>query len=419
MSSSRSVRSFLAIPAAALAVATMVLFYGAPVEAGDYKMSGKWLSRRGTAFIPLLAAKATTNPAMGTCLGGATNYCYLISGGIAGEGIAQMAGNGGVGAQVTIPQGAFDGNPMFLVNGTRNVFGLPANPTVIQVSTQFVFNGPKSDGVMKAGFAFTSPNGRQAADFTWCKGAAANPACTGPASSAMGGTGTGNGLVRYEAGTNAFGGTMRQVLGGAGDLSIKVGTGPLMVLHNVIGGGGGSQIFGGAYADTNSNALAGGAITVPGYTIGAGGLELKSGVNASTITGACPGGTPSGCLLHTGVQVNAGPSSTNVNNGFPFTTGMITAQVTLVAGSLPETFTTTGSDMRSGASGGGSMSLVAGGVTLRGSGSYYASLERVKVDFVSGGTGAPSMAPVGIVTITTLMALAGGFALRRRSSKKS
>ena len=39
MSSSRSVRGFLAIPAAALAVATMVLFYGAPVEAGDYKMS--------------------------------------------------------------------------------------------------------------------------------------------------------------------------------------------------------------------------------------------------------------------------------------------------------------------------------------------------------------------------------------------
>ena len=72
----------MAVPAAALAVATMVLFYGAPVEAGNYKMSGKWLTRRGTAFIPLLAAKATTNPAFGTCLGGPTNYCYLISGGI-------------------------------------------------------------------------------------------------------------------------------------------------------------------------------------------------------------------------------------------------------------------------------------------------------------------------------------------------
>ena len=33
--------------------------------------------------------------------------------------------------------------------------------------------------------------------------------------------------------------------------------------------------------------------------------------------------------------------------------------------------------------------------------------------------GVPAMAPVGIVTFTTLMALAGGFALRRRSSKKS
>ena len=414
-----SVRSFLAIPAAAMAVATMVLFYGAPVEAGDYKMSGKWLSRRGTAFIPLLAAKATDNSLAGTCLGGATNYCYLISGGIKGTGVVQMAGAGGTGAQLTIPQGIFDGNPLFLVNGTRNVFGLPANPTVIQVSTQFVFNGPKSDGVMKAGFAFSSPHGRQAADFTWCKGAPANPACAGPASTGLGGSGTANGLVRYEAGGNAFGGTMRQVLGGAGDLSIKVGTGPLAVLHNVIGGGGGSQIFGGAYADTNTNALAGGPITLPGYTLVSGVPQLKPGVNTSTITGACPGGTPSGCLLHTGVQVNAGPASTNLNNGFPFTTGKITAQVTLVAGTVPETFTTTGSDMRSGASGGGSMSLVAGGVTLRGSGSYYASLERVKVDFVSGGTGAPSMAPVGIVTITTLMALAGGFALRRRSSKKS
>jgi hypothetical protein len=426
MSSSRTVRSFMALPAAMMAVA-MILSWGAPstAQAGidKYKMSGKWLSRRGTAFIPLMAAAATTAP-IGGCLGGDANPCYLISGGIAGDGVASATG-AGVGKQLTIPAGVFDGQPLHLVPlgaGTRNIFGLPANPTVIQVSTQFVFNGPKSDGIMKSGFANTSPNGRLAADFTWCEGAASNPACTAPAQ------GNPNGLVRYVAGPRGFGGTMRMLLAGGGDLSIKVGgvtnsvSNPVQVIHNVIGGGGGTQIYSGAYADSNSNVLAGGPITIPGHTMGTiGGFPApvcKAGVDCADLTTTCPGapGGP-GCLAYTGVQVAVGPTSTNRNVGFPFSTGQVKAQVTVVAGTAPETFTTTGNDGRG--IDGGNIVLVAGGVTLRGSGSSFASLERVSMTLLPVKEGVPAMAPVGIVTFTTLMALAGGFALRRRSSKKS
>ena len=268
MSSSRTVRSFMVVPAAMLAVA-MLLSWGAPstAEAGidKYKMSGKWLSRRGTAFIPLMAAAAAT--AGPGCLGGPANPCYLISGGIAADGVVS-ATSPGVGKNLTIPAGIFDAAPLHLVNGTRNIFGLPANPTVIQVSTQFDFDGPNLDGVMKSGFATTSPNGRLAPSFTWCAGAASNPACTAPAQ------GSPNGLVRYVKGARGFGGTMRMLLAGGGDLSIKVGgvtnsiSNPVQVIHNVIGGGGGTQIFGGAYAATNKNVLAGGPITVPGHTFG-------------------------------------------------------------------------------------------------------------------------------------------------------
>lgn len=419
MSSSRTVRSFMVIPAAMLAV-TMLLSWGAPstAQAGidKYKMSGKWLTRRGTAFIPLMAAAATAAP-IGGCLGGAANPCYLISGGIGADGIVS-ATSPGVGKQLTIPQGVFDGNPLHLVNGTRNIFGLPANPQVIQVSTQFSFNGPNLDGIMKSGFATSSPNGRLGADFTWCAGAASNPACTAPAQ------GNPNGLVRYVAGARGFGGTMRMLLAGGGDLSIPVGgvtnsiANPVQVIHNVIGGGGGTQIFGGAYAATNKNVLAGGPITVPGHTIGTAGLVCKPGVNCADLTVTCPGapGGP-GCLGYTGVQVGAGPASTNTNYGFPFTTGQVKAQVTVVAGTAPETFTTTGNDGRG--IDGGNIVLVAGGVTLRGSGSSFASLERVSMTLLPVKEGVPAMAPVGIVTFTTLMALAGGFALRRRSNKKS
>ena len=418
MSSSRTVRSFMVVPAAMLAVA-MLLSWGAPStsEAGidKYKMSGKWLTRRGTAFIPLMAAAAATvGPG---CLGGAANPCYLISGGIAADGIVSATA-AGVGKQLTIPQSVFDGNPLHLVNGTRNIFGLPANPQVIQVSTQFSFNGPNLDGIMKSGFATSSPNGRLGADFTWCAGAASNPACTAPAQ------GNPNGLVRYVAGSRGFGGTMRMLLAGGGDLSIPVGgvtnsiANPVQVIHNVIGGGGGTQIFGGAYAATNKNVLAGGPITIPGHTISGTAVVCKPGVDCADLTVICPGvpGGP-GCLGYTGVQVGAGPASTNTNYGFPFTTGQVKAQVTIVAGTAPETFTTTGNDGRG--IDGGNIVLVAGGVTLRGSGSSFASLERVSMTLLPVKEAVPAMAPVGIVTFTTLMALAGGFALRRRSSKKS
>jgi hypothetical protein len=422
MSSSRTVRSFMVVPAAMLAVA-MLLSWGAPstAEAGidKYKMSGKWLTRRGTAFIPLMAAAATAAP-IGGCLGGPANPCYLISGGIAADGVVSATA-GGVGKQLTIPQSIFDAAPLHLVGGppgTRNIFGLPANPTVIQVSTQFAFDGPNLPGIMKSGFATTSPNGRMAPSFTWCAAAASNPACTAPAN------GNPNGLVRYVAGPRGFGGTMRMLLAGGGDLSIKVGgvtnsvASPVQVIHNVIGGGGGTQIFGGAYAATNNNVLAGGPITVPGHTLGTAGLVCKPGVDCADLTVICPGapGGP-GCLGYTGVQVGAGPASTNTNYGFPFTTGQVKAQVTDVAGTAPETFTTTGNDGRG--IDGGNIVLVAGGVTLRGSGSSFASLERVSMTLLPVKEGVPAMAPVGIVTFTTLMALAGGFALRRRSSKKS
>ena len=188
MSISRSVQKFMAVPAAALAFA-MVLCWGEASSAeglNKHKMSGKWLTRRGTAFIPLLAAKATTAP-VGNCLGGAANPCYLISGGVSGEGIATATADG-TGKQLTIPQGIFDGPPLLLVNGTKNVFGLPANPTVIQVSTMFQFSGPKADGVFKPNFASTSPNGRLSADFTWCPGAAGNPNCTSPDSAIWSGS---------------------------------------------------------------------------------------------------------------------------------------------------------------------------------------------------------------------------------------
>jgi hypothetical protein len=346
----------LVLGAAGIAFA---LCFASSASAATLAMSGNWQQQRGvTTFIPLNGA------------------------GIPGGGNVTVTGASP--AAITLQPGVFQG-----AGGVA--FPLPTNPTVIQVTTNFVFSGPQFPGQL-----FPGPKGSRPANFAWCPGATANPACTTPASTVTG-QGTRNGLVRYAAGTNQFGGTMQMFLTGTGDLAIKVGshtcggacaaTPKPLALHNFIGGGGGTQAFGGPYGFVDIDALAGGPIT------------------------AVLGSTPGGLITQPGPQVATGPPSTNVNTGFPWTTGMVTAQVTLVAQANPTTLVATGSDSRT-PLGAGNITLVAGGITERGSGAYYASLDTVSMTFTNATI--PSLSRGGMALGVVLVVLGAGYGLRRR-----
>jgi hypothetical protein len=333
----------------------------ATAEARVFRMSGNWLQQRGAiAQIP-------------------------IFGGIDNAPGAMVSAVGSAPATLTIGLNAFTGMNQLLIP-------LPGT-TLVQLSTQFNFNGPNVTAMFSSGTKSSRP-----ANFGFCPGAAANPACTTPQSGGV--QGTAHGLVAYTVGANQFGGTMQMLISGTGEVSVAVGLTPTRIQHNPLGGGAGApQEVGGPFANTATNLLPAGPIT--------------SG--AMCANGPCAAN--GGLIVVPGTVTGTGTNSTNFITGFPWTTGMVSAVVTTKLPTTNSTLTGTGSDGRT-ALGAGNLTLVAGGIAIRKpSNAAFPSLDTVTMTIRP--QNLPSLNPTGMAALAAVLLAGAGYAARRRGNGRS
>jgi len=346
------------IARAAVAAGSLVLLLGLVGTAGakQFSMSGNWaMEKTRNFFIPLGGGAA----------------------GVPGSGTVQATGAGP--AKLIVPPGLFTGT--FAAG-----FPLPQT-SVVQLTTQFTFNGPATTATLAAG---NWTQTRAFPNFAWCPGAAANPACTTHRSTGQGapaGMGTKHGLIRYTAGVQQYGGTMQMLRGGVGVLSLLIGISPTLVQHNPIAATGiAVQAVGGPYGYNRIQPRPGGPITQsPGFSSG-------------------------GMITVPGSVVGSGTGTTNAYDGFPMTTGQVYVRVSLgVTGN--STFTVTGSDART-LNGAGNITLVAGGLAHRVLQGRVNAYEDTLTMTMASPT--PSMSPAGLAAGALLLLLAVGYAMRRR-----
>jgi hypothetical protein len=121
----------------------------------------------------------------------------------------------------------------------------------------------------------------------------------------------------------------------------------------------------------------------------------------------------SGAIQYVRTAAPLGPGIVNPATSFggPWTTGMITLSVTANAGLTPEIFILTGYDNR--VNGIGNISLVAGSISDRGLSGPNANRGWLNLK-VRGQPNLPTVGAHGLVALMGLLALAGGYALRRR-----
>jgi hypothetical protein len=262
---------------------------------------------------------------------------------------------------------------------------------------------------------WTDQTGRLAPAFTWCPGTPGTPpmvgtvvppappvapACATPAS------GVWPGLVQYTPGPAVFGGTMAMVLSSVFTVSV-VGPGGVLV-HQPVVGMGASQHPGRGYSTTDTDYLMAGPVYAMFMT-------------GPPCTMAFPfPQAPPGCGVITTQMtlVGMGAPDRNRNWGFPWTTGMVTAQNTGTVLGMMQTTTLvgTGTDMRT-PLGAGMITLVAGGFSHR-----FGVVTMIPQDFSPLDVVAmtlhprhtPALSPAGMVAGVALMLLAVGFAARRR-----
>ena len=371
----------LAIAAAAL------LICSAAADAATFSMTGNYRDQRGAIEMPLPPA-----------LGGVGPRVPAVSGATVFQTGAALPGGGP--STLVIPTDAFSdpGNP--------EGFLIPV-PGVIQLSTTFTHRGPSG-----APATFMGGYGLANGTFAFCPGATANPTCTtvttGP------GQGTLNGIVKYTPGPNAFGGTFKMLLVGAGNLVSKGSPAPTTTMTTM-----GATVAALPFSAIN-NPLGGTAIIAAGQSY----AFMQTAILASA-PNTHPLGymtTPKG-LLTPGPSFMAAVPGLNSNTGFPFTTGTVYLYRKIAAqaggGDPPSKHTITGYDKRSGG-GNGRISLVA------------ASLSR---NFPSDGSDPPEgsvpnrativmtllqqpalplSSPAMLLTLGSLVLLSAGFAVSRK-----
>ena len=405
---------------ASAVLCALVLASAASAQTTNFPMAGSWAQNRGNLIdIPITGDKPCTinaydNPPPPFVMG---DYGQPLR--AANADCIPGAGSVTVMGPLVAPRAftlrgvtradAGNGNAPFFQDGiTKQSAALPLVPTVIQLATNFSLSGPGSI-ITNAGASSGTPNGyfqedaylvqagRAGANFAWCPGnATQNPNCTSPNPNQNGATRPYNGLVRYTAGANAFGGTMSMLLTNAdGTLSVKFipgAGGTVRVLHLPIGGMG-AQHPGGAYANPDLDVLASGSVMInPVYSPG--GKILSSETPNPTIM---TGGT------------------TNLNYGFPWTTGQVYVRNTGVNQGMPATTTlsATGNDAR-GSDGQGVITMVAGGSSHRlNSAQHFSAIDVVKMT-IGEAPPLPSASPAGLAAGAALMLLAVGYAVRRR-----
>ncbi|MDG2334573.1 MAG: hypothetical protein P8Q97_10150 [Myxococcota bacterium] len=440
---------------AALAAAA-VLTVAVGAQARTLNMSGEWFQNRGQLVdIPINGGVVycgfggVGEPiGIGGCLGNkpGVNATGMAVGQVmfkaanGGVPAAPQAANvtGGAPATFTVPPHAF------AQNAGKQVVALPINQTVQQLATTMVFRAPgtsMSSGLSSLNWnakfeanAHSQDSGqaaRLAKSFAWCPGVG-GPACAAP-NLATGGVAGYNGQITYKnSNPNAFGGTMAMMSASGGYVSLaldKTAFGyppglPLAMANQIFGDPLNTTIFrpqwmGLGYAATRTNAFA----PAPVYN--------SFAINTPCVPNALPP-TPVSCSHITthGPQMTfptiptpgAGtimnfplslPGDSNINFGFPWTTGTVTAIHTGITGmgaASSETLSAMGYDNRTGA-GNGRIVMVSGGVTHRMlSGKNFTALDAVRLDFTSP---VPAMSAPAIGAVVTLMLLAGGYMARR------
>ena len=335
-----------------------------------------------------------------------------VNGGIKGSAVITTTGTAG---SFTIPPHAFlQAAPTGINSATVMLV-----PTVVQLQTVLGAAGPANSSealiaptpsffvqypakFMKdawskdpgqAGPGLTAAKIRPAANFSWCPATgtgAPGGLCVG--TTLVGGTGVGpvDGIIRYTAGVNKFGGTMAMMLQGSGSVSLKVGSftvpatsssdgsGPWgrtmlpLLAHLLFVEATKPQANGAGYAFTNTRVLGSAPIHLDYLTV-----NHVSGVNSGGglifATGPLSGGTA--------------PPDVIRNYGFPWTTGAVSVMNVEIGpnlSNLTSTLTAQGYDGRT-PGGNGSITLVAGGTTHRmNSGSDFASIDVVTLRFNDG-----------------------------------
>ena len=361
---------------AACAVVLLTLAVAGSVSAQTYRMQGGWLQQRGSTNIPSWIV--LLGPLNASVLG-------LDDPTIPGDAFVVVTPTSPA-PIINMPAGAFE-----ITQNTReiplqaalsSILGAGNGGNVVQLTTTFTFNGPGLPAVLEANATAV----RLAPNFSYCPGALNNPNC--PNNIATSTSGTLPGRIRYTAGPNQYGTTMGMLITGGGSVANSLPGGRIRL--DIIAGAG-SQEVGLAYGNTSSVILTGGAIF-------------------STFTQ-----TVNGLIGGIGLQTDTGNPDTNVNTGFPWTTGMVTVSEPggATAMDAAETYTMTGSDNRT-AGGRGNISLVAGGISHRlTSGTTFVSVDKITMGIASG-TLTPALSPTGVVAIASLMLIGGGYVLRKR-----
>ncbi len=336
-----------------------------------------------------------------------------IEGGIPAIPAAQVIVNAGnIPKSFTVQPGAF-----YQKRG-KQVAAVAVAPTVVQLGSTYTPEGPalRTDPTAQLNDrnfrenAWLAQPGRMGANFTWCPPgtqASQAPACTTPANAGGGSFPNANGLIRYRAGANAFGGTMAMMLSGQSTVTIKLDT--------VVGGKIGNQIAAAVPSGTNLQAPGKGYAAID-VDLLAGAIEHPSYAINSQCQNAFPA-TPIGCsqVVSSGPATGTGAGDTNVNWGMPWTTGTVTVFKTGTALGQPrtETLTAMGSDSRN-AAGAGNITLVAGGVSHRiVVNQNFAALDVVTMTI---SPYAPTLSPTGISLLGGLIVISAGYVLRRRLS---
>lgn len=311
----------------------------------------------------------------------------------AGATIHQHNGNGKLVLDPSTP-GGLPGQ-FFFDGAALNLPVFAANPNVFQVQTNVLLQFPRA----KISF---DASGRTGADtVTWCPGstvtANGNPMC------ASADAGVINGRLKYTRTASQFGGSASGFVGGSANVAVRPpGAAAAPCAYN-----------GGA----NPLCLVAFALATPA-TEGAVGNEFGF-VNSTP--GAAPNPGAFFATIAANGQVNAvfgnlgaGAANPVTEFGGPWTAGTVMITVTENAGPVDEIFTLMGADART-ANGQGAISLVAGSVsarTLTGPNANRGWLNMTVGPVVSE---APLMPLPAVGALIGLLALSGGYVLRRRS----
>lgn len=381
----------------------LALVVAGTASAKTFSMSGQWYMNRG----PLVDIPINGGPVL--CIGGgADTGCQgnlkPKDGGVPGVGVANVTGGGP--ATFTLQYQVFGQS-----RATPTTVPVTLIGQVQQLQSQFTLAGPGSVAALPS---LTNATEQAALNpkfmrnaFSRDPGQAARPAAnfsftSGPALV----------KVKYTAGQNAFGGTMAMMLKGTAVVSIPNGA---QLINQLVGGTSnptfGPQHPGRGYGVTSIDALDGG----PVYS------TFMFG-NSPTGCENLPGEEfdPPGCEIVTqvGNQVGTGDPDVNINIGFPWTTGTVTAQaLATVAGDVPTTLTAMGTDSRN-VMGHGRITMVAGGTSFRSqSGFRFAALDIVNLQ-LSTITETPTLSPPAIAAAVSLLLLGGGYMARRRHASQ-